>query len=58
MVLARPMSRRLVEDEVEDDSRKTNPVVRLMLLVDVLLMSSMAMSRHHRGVSNKSLKMR
>ena len=44
------MSRRLVEDEVEDANREANPVVRLMFLVDVLLTSSMAMSRNCLGV--------
>ena len=44
------MSKGLAEDKVDDDSRKASPIDRLMPLVDVLLMSSMAMSRNHPGV--------
>ena len=38
------MSDKLVEDEVVDGSRKADPVDHPMRLVDVFLMSSMAMS--------------
>ena len=47
MVFEKPMSRRFVEDVVVDDGRRASPVGRLMLLVDVLLTSSMVMSRNH-----------
>ena len=47
MVSVTPMLRSLVEDEVGDGSHKIDPIVHLMLLVDVPLMSLMVMCTKH-----------
>ena len=44
-VVSKPMSKRFVEDEVVDGNPKTCLVDHPMFLADVLLMSSMAMSK-------------